>query len=344
MQQHPGFFERSKPLSLGHLASVLGATLPEGTDASYLVHDLKPLAEAGPHQLAYLESKKYAHELAGTNAGACLVTAEFADRAPTTTRLLITKTPQRAFAQALGLFYANAANTQRNAAVNPDAPLVHPTAIIGKGVVIEPGAVVGQEANIGDGTILSAGAVIGFRVVIGRDCQIGQCTSIVHALVGDRVIVHGGVRIGHDGFGFAMSGRGHAKIPQIGRVLIGNDVEIGANTAIDRGALEDTVIGEGTKIDNLVQIAHNVKIGKHCVIVAQCGIAGSATVGDFVVIGGATAVKEHVTIGSGAQIAARSGIIDDVPPRAIYGGAPARPFKEWAREVAAIRKLGSRMS
>jgi UDP-3-O-[3-hydroxymyristoyl] glucosamine N-acyltransferase len=343
MEPHPGFFERSEPLSLGHLARVLDAKMPEGTDASYLIHDLKPLAVAGPRDLSFLESKRYAHELSGTNAGACLVAAEFADRAPAATHLLITKTPQRAFAQAIGLFYASAANTQRVAATNSNSPFVHPTALIGKNVVIEPGAIVGQEVQIGDGTIISSGAVIGFRVVIGRDCQIGQCASVIHTLIGDRVILHGGVRIGHDGFGFAMSGKGHAKIPQIGRVLIGDDVEIGANTAVDRGALRDTVIGEGTKIDNLVQIAHNVQIGRHCVIVAQCGIAGSTTLGDFVVIGGATAVKDHLTIGSGAQIAARSGVIDDVPPRATYGGAPARPLREWAREVAAIRKLGSRM-
>ena len=342
MQQHPGFFERSAPLSLGHLANVLGATMPEGTDTTYLVHDLKPLADAGPNQLTFLEGKKYVHELSGTQAGACLVTAEFADRAPAATKLLITKTPQRLFAQALGLFYADATQTKRSTAVNPALPLVHPAAVIGNNVVIEPGAVVGQEAQIGDGTIVSAGAVIGFRVVIGRDCQIGQCASIIHAIVGDRVIVHGGVRIGHDGFGFAMSGKGHAKIPQIGRVLIGNDVEIGANTTVDRGALQDTIIGEGTKIDNLVQVAHNVRIGRHCVIVSQSGFAGSAQLGDFVVIGGCTAVKEHVKIGSGAQIAGKSGVIDDVPERAIYAGWPARPFKEWAREVAAVRKLGSR--
>lgn len=342
MQEHPVFFERSKPLPLGQLADALGATLRDGSDGAYMVHDLKALADAGAHHLTFFENKKYVNQLSATAAGACLVSPEFADRAPASTHLLITKSPQRAFAQALGIFYVDAANSLRDTSVNPAHPLIHPTARIGAGVVIEPGAIVGQEAEIGDGTIVSAGAVIGFRVVLGKDCQVGPCASIIHAIIGDRTIIHGGVRIGQDGFGFAMSGKGHAKIPQIGCVIIGDDVEIGANTTVDRGALQNTMIGDGTKIDNLVQIAHNVKIGRHCVIVSQAGFAGSATLGDFVVIGGCTAVKEHVTIGSGAQIAGKSGVTDDVPARAIYGGWPARPFKEWAREVAAVRKLGSR--
>ena len=177
------------------------------------------------------------------------------------------------------------------------------TAEIEEGVVIEPGAIVGPEARIGRGTRLAAGAVVGYRVTIGRDCYIGPLVTVAHALVGDRVILHSGVRIGQDGFGFAMSARGHLKVPQIGRVVIQDDVEIGANTTIDRGSLKDTIIGEGTKIDNLVQIGHNVVVGRHCVIVAQSGISGSTELGDFVVMGGQAGAVGHIKIGSGAHIA-----------------------------------------
>jgi UDP-3-O-[3-hydroxymyristoyl] glucosamine N-acyltransferase len=172
---------------------------------------------------------------------------------------------------------------------------------------------------------------------------VGAGATLTHAIVGNGVILHSGVRIGQDGFGFAMGGNGHLKVPQIGRVVIGDDVEIGANTTVDRGALSDTIIGEGTKIDNLVQIAHNVIIGRHCVIVAQSGIAGSAQLGDFVVMGAHSGVIGHVTIGNGAQIAGMAHVKNNVEAGARMGGTPARPFKEWAREVAAIRQLGRRV-
>jgi UDP-3-O-[3-hydroxymyristoyl] glucosamine N-acyltransferase len=209
-------------------------------------------------------------------------------------------------------------------------------------VTIEPGAVVGREAVIGAGTTIAAGAVVGFRVVVGSDCYIGAGATVTHAIVGNAVIIHPGVRIGQDGFGFAMGAKGHVKVPQIGRVIIGDDVEIGANSTVDRGALSDTIIGEGTKIDNLVQIAHNVIIGRHCVIVAQSGVAGSAELGDFVVMGAHSGVIGHVKVGNGAQIAGMAHVKNDVEPGARMGGTPARPFKEWAREVAAIKALGKR--
>ena len=179
--------------------------------------------------------------------------------------------------------------------------------------------------------------MIGPQVRIGRDCSIGPNATVLNALLGNRVILHPGVRVGQDGFGFAMGPRGHMKVPQIGRVIIQDDVEIGANTTIDRGASRDTVIGEGTKIDNLVQIGHNVVIGRHCVIVAQVGISGSTTLEDFVVLGGQVGVVGHVRIGTGAQIAGSSNVNSDVPPGARWGGTPAKPIRDWFREMTTLK-------
>ena len=211
-----------------------------------------------------------------------------------------------------------------------------------EGVTVEPGAVIGPEASIGSGTTIAAGSVIGYRVYIGRDCYVGPNATLTHALVGNRVTIHAGASIGQDGFGFAMGRAGHQKVPQIGRVIIQDDVEIGANTTIDRGALRDTVIGEGTKIDNLVQIGHNVVIGRHCIIVAQTGISGSAELGDFVALGGQVGVVGHVKIGAGAQIAGSSNVRGNVPPGVRWGGTPAKPTRLWFRELTLLRQLAER--
>ncbi len=217
--------------------------------------------------------------------------------------------------------------------------LIDPSALIEEGAIIEAGAIVGPEAQIGRGTRIAAGAVIGYRVAIGRDGFVGPCASITHALIGNRVIIHAGVRIGQDGFGFSMGPGGHYKVRQIGRVIVQDGVEIGANTCIDRGALKDTVIGEGTKIDNLVQIAHNVVIGRHCVIAAQTGISGSAVLEDFVVMGGQCGAVGHIRIGAGAQLAGRSGVHCDIPRGEVWAGYPAMPFNLWKRQAALLKRL-----
>jgi UDP-3-O-[3-hydroxymyristoyl] glucosamine N-acyltransferase len=194
---------------------------------------------------------------------------------------------------------------------------------------------IGAGAEIGGGTAIGPSAVIGPNTTIGRDCSVGPGATVMHALIGNRVIIHPGARIGQDGFGFVPGPGGHMKIPQVGRVVIQDDVEIGANSTIDRGSIRDTIVGEGTKIDNLVQVGHNTQIGRHCFLTGLVGISGSVTIGDFAALGGNAGVAPHVTIGAGASIAAKSGVFRDVPPGARWGGYPARPAQEWMRGQAA---------
>jgi UDP-3-O-[3-hydroxymyristoyl] glucosamine N-acyltransferase len=213
--------------------------------------------------------------------------------------------------------------------------VVHPGARLESGVTIDPGAVVGAGAEIGSGTVIGANAVIGPDVRIGRNCGVGPNVSVAHALIGDRVILHAGCLIGQDGFGFATGPRGHRKIPQVGRVIIQDDVEIGAGSSVDRGGLRDTVIGEGTKIDNQVQVGHNVVIGRHCVLVAQVAIAGGVVLEDFVMLGGQVGIADGLTIGEGAKVAAQSGVMSNIPPGQAWFGNPAK--RQPARARGTVR-------
>jgi UDP-3-O-[3-hydroxymyristoyl] glucosamine N-acyltransferase len=341
--QHPGFFERAGPFPLSVMAEVAGAVPAGDFDPNTEIRDVKSLDAAGRGDISFLDNPKYLPLFSRTSATACLVAPKFAGKVSGATAALVTADPYRGFAKVLAMFYPDALLPKAAMESGKGAPaLIHSTARLEESVTVEPGAVIGPEAAIGRGTTIAAGSVIGYRVHVGRDCYIGPNATLTHTLVGDRVIIHAGVSIGQDGFGFAMGEAGHEKVPQIGRVIIQNGVEIGANTTIDRGALRDTVIGEGSKIDNLVQIGHNVVIGRHCVIVAQTGISGSAQLGDFVVLGGQVGVVGHVTIGAGAQIAGSSNVRGDVPAGVRWGGTPAKPLKLWFRELTLLRRLAER--
>ena len=337
---HPGFFEREGPLSLQVIADAIGAELVTASDGATEIEDLRPLTEAAQTHLTFCTGPKYAEQLAATSAAACLVKPRDAGLVPAGVAAVTTDTPHRAFAKAVGVLYPSVLKPKASdSEATKSGDLIHSTAEIAEGVIIEPGAIIGREAKIGPGTTVAAGAIVGYRVHMGSGCYIGPGASVTHTILGDRVTLHGGSRIGQDGFGYDTSAEGHFKIPQIGCVVIGDDVEIGANSTVDRGFLSDTSIGAGTKIDNLVQIAHNVVMGRHCIIVSQSGIAGSAHLGDFVIMGAHSGVVEHVKVGNGVLIAGMAHVKDDVPDGARMGGTPARPFKEWAREVAAVRKL-----
>ena len=337
------FFTAQVALGLGEIAEAAGVSLPEGTDPSRLLTGAAPLESAGPADIAYMDNARYAETLGATRAGVCLVSPRFASRVPAETVALVLRDPYRAYAGLLARLHPEAARPGSLFGAGGIAPgaHVHPEARLEDGVTLDPGAVVGPGAEIGSGSVIGPGAVVGPNVRIGRDCSIGAGATLTHALVGNRVIVHPGARIGQDGFGFAM-GASHLKVPQVGRVIVQDDVEIGANTTIDRGASRDTVIGEGTKIDNLVQIAHNVVIGRHCVIVSGVGISGSTTLEDYVVLGGQVGVVGHLRIGRGSQIAGSSNVNRDVPPGSRWGGTPAKPVRAWFRELTTLARLAER--
>src|SRR5581483_1478772 len=274
-----------------------------------------------------------------TAAGFCFVNAGTPAPHKADTRFLPCRSPQAAFSAAARKFYPSADSSTWEQDGN-----IHPSARVAEGVKLGPGVVLGPNCEIGEGTRIGPNTVIGRGVVIGRDCEIGSNVSITRSYFGDHVLVLPGAQIGQPGFGFSSGPDGHSKIPQIGRVIVQDGVEIGACTTVDRGALGDTVIGEGTKIDNLVQIAHNTRIGRHCIIVAQVGISGSCELGDFVILGGQAGLADHVRIGDGARLAARGAAAPGtvLPGGRDYGGTPAKPLKEWARELAAVAMLAQR--
>ena len=339
--RHHRFFSEPPRLTLADIAEMTGAVLVDSRRGLLPISGLAVLDEAGPSHLTFLENARYAPQLANCHAAACFISRKLEQELPSRVAALRVADPKRAFVAVARRLHADALSPPLQSGMSGIASTatVHPTARLEDDVSIEPHAVIGPHAEIGTGTIVGPGAVIGAHVTIGRGCAIGAGASIACSLIGNSVIVHPGCRIGQDGFGFLSGADGHAKVPQTGRVIIQNDVEIGANTTIDRGALRDTVIGEGTKIDNLVQIAHNVVVGRRCLITSQVGIAGSVTLGEGVALGARVGINNHVTIGDGAQIAATSIVHSDVPPGARWGGTPAKPVKLWFREMMLLERM-----
>lgn len=332
------FFDNKGPFRLSDLAERSSASLAPGVDGDLLAHDVAPLDRAGANEISFLDNRKYIETFSKSAAGACIARAEHVEKAPVGMALLLSEQPYHAYALVAAAFYPETAPASAIAA----SAVIDETATIGDGCEIGPNVVIGPRAEIGRRCRLDANVVLGPGVIIGDDCRFHAGVSVTHSVLGARVTLHPGARVGQDGFGFAPNPDGHVKVPQVGRVVVGDDCDIGANTTIDRGSLQDTVIGAGCWIDNLVQIGHNVVLGYGCIVVAQVGISGSTKVGDFAAIGGQVGIAGHLKIGDGAQIAATSGVMNDVPPGARYGGAPAMPIKEFFRQVATLRRLSEK--
>lgn len=336
----PVFLRDTRGLTFEEIVALTGASAPAAFSRSRRIVDVAPLDRASPRDISFFDNKRFNTEAAKTLAGACFTSAVLAGELPARVTALVVAEPYRAFVQVARALFPQSLRPSSLAQPGATAGAhIHASARLENGVTVEPGAVIGPGAEIGGGSVIGATAVIGSEVRIGRDCSIAAGAVVTNALIGDRVIIHPGCKIGQDGFGFVMGGGGHLKVPQVGRVIIQDDVEIGSGTTVDRGAIRDTVIGEGTKIDNVVQVGHNVSIGRHCVLVAQTGISGSATLEDFVVLGARVGVNNQAVIGEGAQIAATSNVNGNVPPGARWGGTPAKPMKQWFREIMMLDRL-----
>ncbi len=326
-------FFKITPCTLADLAAKTGSSIDGDGHEGKVVASASPLEDAIPGSLSFIDNPRYTKFLPDTKAAAVFCSAKLKDKVPSGTVALINEQPYKAYATALSLIYPTAGKPQSitgEVGISPRA-FVCEDVLLEENVTIEAGAVIGKGAAIGRGSVILANAVIGQDVQIGRNSVVGAGAVVTTAYIGDNVIIHTGVKIGQDGFGFAMGPGGHQKVAQIGRVIIQDKVEIGANSTIDRGSNRDTVIGEGTKIDNLVQIGHNVVIGRHCVIVGLAGIAGSATLGDYVVIAGQVGIGGHTNVGTGAQVGGGAGTHTDIEAGAKVIGYPAMPIKDWVK-------------
>lgn len=330
------FFSTPTPAPLATLAALVGAPLPTEA-ADRRIHDVAPLHTATASEISFFDNPKYKDAFTTTKAGACLVTAALAPLCPAGTVALVVPNPYKAYARIAQYFYPAPAAT---AFIHPTA-IIDPTAIIGAHCHIAAGVVIGKNVQIGSSCRLNPHAVLGDGVTLGDECTVGTHASIEYAHIGHRTVIYPGARIGQPGFGFAFDPERPVKVPQLGRVIIGNDVEIGANTTVDRGAGPDTIIEDGVMIDNLVQIAHNVRIGRGSIVVAQVGISGSTEIGQYVQIGGQSGLTGHIKVGNGARIAASSGVMRDIPPGGGVGGSPAQPLKEFFRQVAYLKRAAA---
>lgn len=330
--------ERARTLTARVIADIVGGEL-KGAESTE-VSGVAPLGRAQRNHLSFLADGRYAPMLRDSAAGIVLVTPDLADSAGTVPSRIVVPRPQAALLELLPEFYPQEA---RDSAIDATARIGKGVSL-GRGISIEPYAVIESGATIGDNVWIGAHCVVGRGCAIGADSRLYPSVTLYSgAQIGERVVLHSGARIASDGFGYVLSGGIHAKIPHVGRCIIENDVEIGANTTIDRGSIDDTIVGAGTKIDNLVQIGHNVKIGKLCLIMAQVGIAGSATIGDGCVLAGQAGLGGHIIIGPGAKVAGQSGVFGNVPAGESWSGYPARPHRESLRATGALFKLAGMM-
>ena len=332
----PRFYDNAGPFSLARVGELTGGSA-RGDAGGLQIADVASLDGAAPGELSYCDSVKFKSALERTRASVILVGSALAPSAPAGAVAVICDQPALAFAKVATALYPGCGSIWPEN--RPPVHAIAPSARVGEGTVVAPGVFIGEGVEIGNDCMIGPGAVIGRGVQIGHKARIGAHVSITHSLVGDRCIIHAGTRIGQDGFGFVSGAQGHFKIPQLGRVIIQDDVEIGANVAVDRGALGDTVIGEGTKIDNLVQIGHNTRIGRRAIIVAQVGFSGSCEIGDYAVLGGQVGVADHLKIGAGAYVAAKAGVTRSLEGGKVFGGFPAKPVEQWRREVGALSRL-----
>ena len=332
------FFENNGPFTLQKIAAICEAEVKDASKAQMMIAGIATMKSATESEICFFYDKKAKENAAEIKAGACVTTEELAAFVPATTAVLTAKNPKLAFLKLNREFYSEKVRKPDIAS----SARIHPSAIIGQGTYIGDCVVIGENVHIGENCMIEPGVVIARGCQIGSNCRIGANASISYAVIGNGCYIYTGVRIGQDGFGFMMLNGKHERIPQLGRVVIGNDVEIGANTCIDRGALDDTVIGDGCRIDNLVQVAHNDKLGNGCVLVAQTGIAGSCTFGDYVVCGGQTGFADHLNVGSGVQVASQSGVMRDIKPGEVVMGSPAVKFNDYMRQVAYLQKITKR--
>lgn len=334
----PRFFSVAGPFTVAEIAKRVGAELSGAAAGERVLYDVAPLETATERDLSFLDNRRYLDHFRQTRAGAVIVNAKLALEAPKGATLLIAPQPYRAYAMAAQAFYPEPAPKPGIAST----AVIDKTATLGEGCAVEHNAVIGPGVVIGKRCAIGANTVIGASVVLGDDVRVGANATLSHCIVGSRVRIYTGVRIGQDGFGFAPDPDAPVKVPQLGRVIVGDDVEIGANTTIDRGAGPDTVIGSGTMIDNLVQIGHNVQIGRGCVLVSQVGISGSTRLGDYVMIGGQAGLAGHLTIGDSVKIGAQAGVMRDIEQGDAVLGSPSIPIREFHYMTTYLRRLAAK--